>query len=584
VVNFLPIVSREMRVVSRKPWIYFARSIFALLGIIAVLMMFYEGPSHRTDRGAEMLWVLSVVTMILALLSGSLLTADCISSEKREDTLGFLFLTNLKGYDIVTGKISIHAVTTACGLLAVFPVFFLPILAGGVTWGETLRVVLGIGVSFLFALSLGVWISTRSHDARNTIMATLIIIVLVVALPLLWLTILEEFFRIRPWLVGVPQLSPGMLLFYARDSWYSTPWAKAGYWISVGFFLVTSVILACLASCFLPRAWRADAASLASEGVPSRWPFRLPGWIGWPFRRRFRAPPAPSVWRVVRRRRFRSLSENPFLDLALSRIKEFPWTKRLRQLATSFVLLMLFFSFVGGEEEAFVFAVVTVFAMHAAAKFVYAFDATRLLNEDKRSSALELLLATPLGERQIADGQARAFTLEFKPHVRRLFLLTLTIQFIALVNNELHMRGDDLFFFGAFIWGAMIWTWSDYRTVSWIGMRHALKQNSHIKATLRTLLSMAVLPWGPYFFVLFCMAASNVDEEFAALVTLFWALGGTVFQGIKARIRRVEVIRRFRDIVSGADSASRTRRKARLFWNIFPEKPALVPGQQISGY
>jgi hypothetical protein len=90
-VNFLPIVSRELRVVSRKSWMYWVRVIFALAGVIAALLMFFEGPTSRIARGEPMLWVLSAVTMVMAIFCGGLLTADCISSEKREDTLGLLF-------------------------------------------------------------------------------------------------------------------------------------------------------------------------------------------------------------------------------------------------------------------------------------------------------------------------------------------------------------------------------------------------------------------------------------------------------------------------------------------------------------
>ncbi|HQU46125.1 MAG TPA: hypothetical protein PK867_25150, partial [Pirellulales bacterium] len=34
-----------------------------------------------------------------------MLTADCISSERREGTLGLLFLTDLRGHDVVLGKL-----------------------------------------------------------------------------------------------------------------------------------------------------------------------------------------------------------------------------------------------------------------------------------------------------------------------------------------------------------------------------------------------------------------------------------------------------------------------------------------------
>ena len=215
--NFLPIVARELRVMSRREWLYWIRVAFAAVGMVAAVLMFYEG-SRRHGQGEEMLWLLSAVTMLLALVSGSLFTADCISSEKREDTLGFLFLTNLKGYDIVAGKIAISAITTTAGLLAMFPVFFLPLLAGGVTWAETVRVLLSICVSFLFTLSFGVWVSTRSIEARNAAVAVLATMFLLVVLPMLWIAALDEFFNIRPSLLGVPQLSPGMLLYFCARS------------------------------------------------------------------------------------------------------------------------------------------------------------------------------------------------------------------------------------------------------------------------------------------------------------------------------------------------------------------------------
>ena len=129
--RFLSVAERELRATARRSRTYFVRWITAVafFGLLIWLFWAFDGFRNR-NAAPEVFQVLSVLTFLYALFIGSTVTADCISSEKREDTLGFLFLTNLKGYDIVTGKISIHAVTTACGLLAVFPVFFLPLLAG----------------------------------------------------------------------------------------------------------------------------------------------------------------------------------------------------------------------------------------------------------------------------------------------------------------------------------------------------------------------------------------------------------------------------------------------------------------------
>ena len=50
--------------------------------------------------------VLTGTAVLYCLLSGVRSTADCLSVEKREGTLGLLFLTDLKGYDVVLGKLA----------------------------------------------------------------------------------------------------------------------------------------------------------------------------------------------------------------------------------------------------------------------------------------------------------------------------------------------------------------------------------------------------------------------------------------------------------------------------------------------
>ena len=65
-----------------------------------------------------------------------LLTADCISRERREGTLGLLFLTPLKGTDIVVAKGLVHGLRAMTLWLAVLPVLTVPFLMGGVSWSE----------------------------------------------------------------------------------------------------------------------------------------------------------------------------------------------------------------------------------------------------------------------------------------------------------------------------------------------------------------------------------------------------------------------------------------------------------------
>ena len=62
------------------------------------------------------------------------MTADCISRERREGTLGLLFLTPLTVLDVIAGKAAIHVLRALTLFLAALPVLVLPLVLGGVEW------------------------------------------------------------------------------------------------------------------------------------------------------------------------------------------------------------------------------------------------------------------------------------------------------------------------------------------------------------------------------------------------------------------------------------------------------------------
>jgi ABC-type Na+ efflux pump permease subunit len=56
-----------------------------------------------------------------------LMTADCVSREKREGTLGLLFLTPLTVFDVIAGKAAIHVLRALTLFLAALPLLGLPL-------------------------------------------------------------------------------------------------------------------------------------------------------------------------------------------------------------------------------------------------------------------------------------------------------------------------------------------------------------------------------------------------------------------------------------------------------------------------
>src|SRR4051794_24979108 len=133
--TFLPIVARELRVASRRRGAWLTRVIAAFIGVVlgGFILLLSEGNERPAAIGNQMFTTVAGFLFLYTTIAGAIVTCDCLSEEKREGTLGLLFLTDLKGYDVVFGKLAATSVNTIYGMLAVVPLMAIPILMGGVT-------------------------------------------------------------------------------------------------------------------------------------------------------------------------------------------------------------------------------------------------------------------------------------------------------------------------------------------------------------------------------------------------------------------------------------------------------------------
>src|SRR5438477_6849904 len=153
--TFLPIVSRELRLASRRRGTYWLRSgaalIVMVIGTWLFLVMRSEPPK---ELGMALFCVLTGGAVVFALISGPRSTADCISEEKREGTLGLLFLTDLKGYDVVLGKMVAGSLNAVYSVVAMLPMLAIPLLmGGGITLSEFARMALVTLTALFFSLT-----------------------------------------------------------------------------------------------------------------------------------------------------------------------------------------------------------------------------------------------------------------------------------------------------------------------------------------------------------------------------------------------------------------------------------------------
>src|SRR5712671_6289297 len=121
--TFLPIVERELRVAARRRGTYWNRALAALSAILVFAgTVWFEGRMAPKELGKDVFRVLSGLFLFSSLMAGIRYTADSLSEEKREGTLGLLFLTDLKGYDVVLGKFFARSLHAVYALLALLPI------------------------------------------------------------------------------------------------------------------------------------------------------------------------------------------------------------------------------------------------------------------------------------------------------------------------------------------------------------------------------------------------------------------------------------------------------------------------------
>src|SRR5262245_7993233 len=262
--TFLPIVNRELRVASRRGITYWSRVAAAVLAILvaAGIVTVIEVSKNALGivPGSALFGFLKWMSFPCVCLAGVFLTSDCLSEEKREGTLGLLFLTDLRGYDIVLGKLLSSSLRAAYGLLAIFPIIALTLLMGGVSAGEFWRMMLLLANTLFFSLAAGVFISSISREALKTMNGTLLVCLLVVlGLALLdWTLPGWDAAKFKPIL---SLASPGYCFITA------SAFPPGTFWLNLAVPHAVAWLLLALSSLCAPRAWQEKTTS--SDGQKS---------------------------------------------------------------------------------------------------------------------------------------------------------------------------------------------------------------------------------------------------------------------------------------------------------------------------
>jgi len=152
--NTFPVIERELRMRARQGATYWARcGVAAMAGIIGIQeMVLASSSSGPTTVGPSTFQAVSWLGFLIACIC-SLVTADSLSRERREGTLGLLLLTELRTHDVVLGKLCAAGLTAWYALIGFLPALSIVVLAGGISGGEVVRTALALLNTVVIALA-----------------------------------------------------------------------------------------------------------------------------------------------------------------------------------------------------------------------------------------------------------------------------------------------------------------------------------------------------------------------------------------------------------------------------------------------
>jgi ABC-type transport system involved in multi-copper enzyme maturation permease subunit len=392
--SLLSISERELRVAARKRRTYEIRMSTAIIGlaVCASTLELVTVTGASAIPGDLLFRVLSWITFGSVCITGSLLSADSVSREKREGTLGLLFLANLRGASVALGKLFSHGLIALYSVLGMMPVMAIPLLLGGGDLASLGRAGLAFILTLLIALTIALICSTlceRAWTASAAAISSMAVLTIGIPLAVTWLVALG-YKESGSW---IGRLSPSYLL--SMSSWTAQNLSVNHFWTALGLQTAgLAVAIVCLFR-LLSGAWQDRPISAGTHPSRRAW-------------NRFRY--GSGKRRLLLRKNL--LGRNPLLWLSAR--QPYP--------SSAFVLFIglvgILITCIGARQsaapgpqapDAFIVPLLiwlwTLPALYLILCFRIAVVASERFAADRKSGALELILSTPITVAEIVRGQ-----------------------------------------------------------------------------------------------------------------------------------------------------------------------------------
>lgn len=386
-----PLIARELRVQSRKRSTYSARVGWGLAAI-AVLLFFTLNFPGQSANGRYLLSTIHFCLFAMLFILAPVAASDSISREKREGTLGLLFLTRLTPAQVVLGKLATHCIRLLYLALMMLPFMVLPVLLGGVGLQDfvlsaaTLFTITAAGVAagliasalllnFGAALCWAIFLAAALGFIAGASVANAALYLFPNSIPG------NVDLELRIFLFG-----PGLMIVPLLATTFVG--TKALWWFVAAALLALSLLFVAFAVLFAARkvAQHSEFAGETKRQIA--------------FRKKFLTP---ILWRkTFRRFMSRSLDRNPliWLEYRTAWARTARWAMILIVIIAETGLLMLMV-----ERPDFMTA---HFLMLATLVGFMTFKSSSSFQREKESGAFELILVTPFTERKLWAARLRA--------------------------------------------------------------------------------------------------------------------------------------------------------------------------------
>jgi ABC-type transport system involved in multi-copper enzyme maturation permease subunit len=437
----LPLIERELRVALRKQRPVQGRLMVAAVAVAAsMLLLLLAAISGDRGVGQTMERFLCVAGLCFV-LQVPILTAGVLAEERRNQTLGLLFLSGLGAGEVFASKFLSSALIAFTNLLAIFPMLALPFLIGGISYDLFIAIICALPALMLFVLSVSLLASALARDETTALVLAGVLGALLCLLPpaiyLAQCHLSSTGNSSLWWLRLSPAYGPYLIWRGLGSGFHAGESAEC--WQNLALTLMWSALALGGAALTLKRVWR-EQENEAGTGAWRKW---------W---REF-----AHGGRESRRRLGRAwLDENPFVWLYGR-----DWNPAMLcwLVAGGIVLAWLSCWAVWRAEWISVMNfMITAALLNSVLALLTRHAAAQAVGQGRRDGDYELLLTTPLTPAEIVHGTLESLRWRFRAVGNFILTLNALLMLWGLTSRQ-WTRGALFVYLSLWLF-LLTWSWS----------------------------------------------------------------------------------------------------------------------------